>query len=358
MSDRTPWIIDAHLDLSLSHRRYGRDLASPLERIRAGAGEPQERGGTATVSLPAMRAGGVGITFATILALTRPADHPHPLTECETQTPEQAKDTVVRDLAFYRRLEAQGHARLLLNRSDLDSHVNAWNSGRDERRLGIVPLMEGAEPILTPSELPWWWDQGLRILSLAWFGTNRYAHGTGTPGGLTELGRELVAAMASTRLILDVSHLAENACHEALDSFGGPVMASHSNARALVPGDRQLADDVITELGRRNGVIGMALHCGMLAPGWQRGDSHAGIRLATVADHVDHICQVTGDFRHVGIGSDLDGGFGREQSPADLDSIADLQKLLAVLSDRGYSDEAIMAIAHGNWLRILCNAWS
>ncbi|GMV96383.1 MAG: hypothetical protein AMXMBFR83_07490 [Phycisphaerae bacterium] len=357
MSGSWPWIIDGHLDLSLGYRRNRRELTWPLERIRSSAGEPHPRGGTATVSLPEMRRGGVGMAFATVLALTRPPDHPEPLEPCEAKTPRQAHDTALGDLAYYRGLAAGGHARLLGDRAGLEAHVADWQAGRPERTLGLVPLMEGAEPILAPGEAGWWYEQGVRIVSLAWFGTNRYAHGTGTPGGLTVLGRELLREMRGTRLILDVSHLAEQACHEALDGWDGPVIASHSNAAALVPGDRQLGDEAIRRLAERDGVIGVALHGGMLSAGWRRGDTGAGVSLSTAADHIDYICQLVGNARHVAVGSDLDGGFGREQCPRELDSIADLGRLFGLLAGRGYDQAAIAGVAHDNWLRVLRRAW-
>ncbi|HOW19071.1 MAG TPA: membrane dipeptidase [Phycisphaerae bacterium] len=351
----TFWICDGHQDLSLNHHRYGRDITRELAAIRAAEHGTHRPWGTATVSLPEMRNGNVGMAFVTLLALARLTDHPPG--ECEAATPEQAHAIAMRDLDYYRRLEDAGHVRIIGDRASLDAHAAQWDSGAADRRLGVVLLMEGAEPILAPSEAAEWRERGLRIIGPAWFGENRYARGTGTPGGLTNLGRELLEQMVRAGLILDVSHLAEAGCLEALDLFGGTIIASHSNARALVPGDRQLSDVMIRRLIRRDAVIGIALDAWMLVPGWRHGQSNANVRLAAVADHIDHVCQLAGDAGHAAIGSDLDGGFGREQCPADIDSIADLPRLLEVLSDRGYPDDDIRAIAHGNWLGVLRRAW-
>jgi len=247
--------------------------------------------------------------------------------------------------------------RIIGARPALDTHSAQWDAGAPERRLGIVPSMEGAEPILSPAEVADWWSRGLRIVGPAWYGANRYAHGTGTPGGLTNLGRELLGEMGCVGMILDASHLAEAAFFEAIDLFEGRVIASHSNSRALVPGDRQLSDEMVRRLVARDAVIGAVLDAWMLVPGWRTGQSNAGVTLGTVADHIDHVCQIAGDAEHVAIGSDLDGGFGREQAPSDIDSIADLPRLFDVLSARGYPDDDIRTIAHGNWLRVLQQAW-
>jgi membrane dipeptidase len=90
----------------------------------------------------------------------------------------------------------------------------------------------------------------------------------------------------------------------------------------------------------------------MLYPGWKRGETQPEVvGLTAVADHIDHVCQIAGSVKHAAIGSDLDGGFGTEQTPHDLDTIADLQKLAEILSSRNYSDADIDLIFHGNWLR-------
>jgi membrane dipeptidase len=164
--------------------------------------------------------------------------------------------------------------------------------------------------------------------------------------------------MESRGLLTDLTHFSDEASWEAVDCFRGTVLASHSNCRALVPHQRQFDNQQIRALVSRDGVMGVALDNWMLRPGWTRGArDNERVTLAHVADHIDHICQVAGNSRHAAIGSDLDGGFGREQSPADLDTIADLQHLSETLSNRGYSDEDIAGIMHRNWLRLLREAW-
>jgi membrane dipeptidase len=164
--------------------------------------------------------------------------------------------------------------------------------------------------------------------------------------------------MEELGILLDLTHLSDKAFWQALDCFNGPVLASHNNCRALVPHQRQFDDKQIRPIIARGGVIGVAFDNWMLRPGWVRGArDNPSVTLTHVVDHIDHVCQLAGNSQHAAIGSDLDGGFGREQSPSDLDSIADLQRLPEILSKRGYSDADIESIMHGNWLSLLRRAW-
>jgi membrane dipeptidase len=215
--------------------------------------------------------------------------------------------------------------------------------------------MEGADPIETPEQLESWWQAGLRLLGPTHYGPGRYAGGTGTELGLSELGRPLLAEMARLGVALDLTHLSDQAFWEALEYFDGPVLASHNNCRALVPHQRQFSDAQLKAIFERDGVVGVALDAWMLTPGWTLGNREA--TLEAVVDHLDHLCQLAGSSRHAALGTDLDGGFGREQSPVDLDTVADLQRIPELLIARGYGGEDIEAIMHGNWLRFLRRIW-
>jgi membrane dipeptidase len=233
-----------------------------------------------------------------------------------------------------------------------------WNEPGTTEPLGFVLAMEGADPIVEPSQVWSWWKDGLRVVSLSHYGLSAYAYGTSTEGGLTGPGRDLLREMESVGMVLDVTHLSEPAFWEALDCYGGPVLASHQNCRALVPGDRQFSDDQLRALIDRGGVLGVALDAWMLYPGWIKGEtSPQVVSLDAVAEQIDHICQVAGNPWHAAIGSDLDGGYGTEQCPYDLDTIADLQKIPQLLSQRGYGQDEVEAIMHGNWLRFFQESW-
>jgi membrane dipeptidase len=217
--------------------------------------------------------------------------------------------------------------------------------------------MEGGDPIVAPDEVGRWWDDGLRVLALAHYGPSAYAYGTESVGPLTDWGRAILPLMEQLGMILDVTHLCDESFAEALERFGGAVLASHSNCRALVPGDRQFTDDQLRQLIARDAVIGAAFDAWMLQPGWVKGvTTNERVTLSTVVDHIDHVCQLAGNARHAAIGTDLDGGYGTEQSPCDLGTIADLRGIPALLRERGYGEEDIAAIMHGNWVRLLRRA--
>jgi membrane dipeptidase len=226
--------------------------------------------------------------------------------------------------------------------------------------IGYILTLEGADSIVTLKHLERSYAQGLRALGPAHYGPGIYAQGTEASGGLGQRGRELLKEMERLGIILDVTHLCDESFWEALDHFQGRIWASHSNCRALVPHNRQFSDEQIKVLIQRGAVIGGALDAWMMMPGWVRGQTTpqaAGLKLERLIDHLDHICQLAGNVRHCGIGSDLDGAFGREQAPADLESIADLSRLAGLLSARGYSAKNIELIMHGNFIRFLKAAW-
>ena len=233
-----------------------------------------------------------------------------------------------------------------------------WQSD-ESQPLGFILSMEGADPVLFPEQVEEWWQAGLRIIGPAHYGVSPYAHGTGTTGGLFPLGPALLKEMQRVGMILDVTHLSDACFDEALDIYGGSVLASHHNCRALVLGQRQLSDDQIKRLIGRGAVIGTALDNWMLYSGWVRGESSPElVPLANAFDHIDHICQIAGNANHAALGTDLDGGFGKEQSPRDLDTIADLQKIPDLLRSRGYDETAIEGVLFGNWLRFFRKAWT
>lgn len=349
---------DAHLDLAWNAIDWNRDLTLPVAHIRAverKQGLAHKGRGENTVSFHALRQGGVFTFVATLLART----------VRETQMPafrryehmEAAHAAAWGQLHYYKAMERQGHLRPIRDANELAAHLA---SRGDRQPLGYILSMEGADPVLSPDELGEWHAAGLRIIGPAHYGPSPYAHGTGTVGGLFPAGPALLREMERLGILLDVTHLADQAFDEALDLYDGPVLASHHNCRALVPDQRQLSDEQIKRLIERGAVIGAAFDAWMLSPGWVRGETRpetAGVTIATVVDHIDHVCQLAGNARHVALGTDLDGGFGREQSPADLDTIADLVKLPPLLKARGYDDDAIHAIREGNWVRFFTDAW-
>jgi membrane dipeptidase len=244
----------------------------------------------------------------------------------------------------------------------LNQHAALWASPQpDDSPIGYILSLEGADSIITPERLERSYWEGLRAVGLSHYGPGTYAQGTAHTGGLGPQGGDLLKEMDHLGMILDATHLCDDSFWEAMDIFKGPVWASHNNCRALVPNDRQFSDEQIKCLIERGAVIGGVLDAWMLIPDWERGETtpeESGVKLEHVINHMDHICQLAGNADHIGIGTDLDGGYGREQSPGDLDTIADLQRLPSMLAQRGYEESDVAGVMHGNFIRFLNSAWA
>lgn len=353
-------IFDAHLDLAMNALEWNRDFSRPIDEIRArehGLNDKPDRG-KGTVSFIEMRRGRIGLCVGTQIARFVAANNPLP----GWHSQEQAWAMTQGQLAWYRAMEERGELAAITDRATLDRHLDLWSDGAAVNKpIGYMLSLEGADSIVTMAHLERAYAQGLRAVGPAHYGPGVYAQGTNASGGLGPRGRELLTEMDRLGMILDVTHLCDDSFREALDHFQGPVWASHSNCRALVNHNRQFSDDQIRELVSRGAVIGAAFDAWMLVPGWTRGKStpeSAGVTLQTVADHIDHVCQLAGNARHVGIGSDLDGAFGREQCPADIHTIADLGTVPGVLRTRGFSEDDVANVAHGNFVRFLRRAWA
>ena len=353
--------IDAHLDLSMNAMEWNRDLTRPLAEINArekGMTDKPDRG-NGTVSLPELRKGNVGLVVATQIARFVATDNPLP----GWHSPQQAWAHTQGQLAWYRAMEKQGELKQIRDWQELEAHLTYWNAGEDksQKAIGYILSLEGADSIVSLDYLETAYENGLRALGPAHYGPGRYAYGTDSSAPLSQQGKDLLRKMDELGIILDATHLCDLAFWDALDHFQGPVWASHNNCRALVDHNRQFSDEMIKALIARGAVIGGVFDAWMLSPGWIRGKStpkERNVTLATLLDHMDHICQLAGNANHIGIGSDLDGAFGKEQCPSDLETIADLQKIPDLLLARGYSEEDVQQVMHGNWLRFLKKAWS
>jgi len=350
-------LVDAHLDLAWNALDWNRDLSLPVEAIRRREKDLGVQGkgrGVSTVSLPALRQGGFGLVVATLLARLHRSDLVPGLQRYESMP--GAHGAARGQLAWYEAMCRRGAMRMICYQHQLATHEGLWAGpgGPEREPIGFILSMEGADPVLFPDEVDLWWGLGLRVIGPAHYGPSTYANGTGCTGGFFPPGRDLLKAMRRLGMILDVTHLADEAFDQAMEWFDGPVLASHHNCRALVDDQRQLSDEQIKKLLGRDAVIGAAFDAWMLVPGWVRGQTTpagAGVTMEHVADHIDHICQMAGNARQVSLGTDLDGGFGTEQGPLDVDTIADVRNLRGILGKRGYSDADLDGIMGGNWLR-------
>ncbi len=353
-------IVDAHLDLSMNAMEWNRDLTRPIEEIRnreIGMTDKPDRG-KGVVNFEKLRKGNIGLVVATQIARYVSKENPLP----GWHSPEQAWAQTQAQLAWYKAMEERGELFQINNLTSLDNHLQRWNSNEDKSKLpiGYILSLEGADSIVTIKHLERAYQNGLRAIGPAHYGPCRYAQGTDATGGIGKAGRELLKEMERLNLILDATHLCDDSFWEALDNFNGHVWASHNNCRSIVPHNRQFSDEQIKELIQRGAVIGGVMDAWMLVPNWVRGIStpqSMNCNLEKLIDHMDHICQLAGNTLHVGIGSDLDGAFGKEQSPTDIETIADLKKIPALLSQRGYKKEDIENITSKNWLRFLRKAW-
>jgi membrane dipeptidase len=364
------FIVDAHLDLSMNALEWNRDLTLPVPLLREreqGLTDKPDRG-LGTVSLPELRRGGIGLVVATQIARFVAPDNPLP----GWHSPWQAWAQTQGQLAWYKVMEEAGEMVMIKDLPGLERHVDRWmgrawaGGGDPPASAGALPIgyilsLEGADSIVHPDHLQRAYEYGLRALGPAHYGPGRYANGTDSSGHLGEMGRMLLREMERLGIILDATHLCDDAFWDAMELFNGAIWASHNNCRALVDHNRQFSDDMIRALIAKGAVIGGALDAWMMVPGWVRGQSTPDAmhcNLEKVIDHMDHICQLAGNTLHVGMGTDLDGAFGREQSPYDLDTIADLKHMSVLLSGRGYHQNDIANILHGNWLRFLRKAWA
>lgn len=352
--------IDAHLDLSMNAMEWNRDLRQPVMAIRKreeGLTDKPDRA-KGTVAFPELRQGKVGLVVATQIARYVAPDNPLP----GWHSPEQAWAQTQAQLAWYKAMEAAGEMVMIKDREGLEKQVALWTNDEPDthKPIGYILSLEGADSLVTLQHLDTAYEYGLRALGPAHYGPGRYANGTDATGHLNEQGRALLRAMDRLQLILDATHLCDDAFWDAMELFQGPVWASHHNCRALVNHNRQFSDEQLKVLIERGAVIGGALDAWMMVPNWVRQQSTPkgmGCDLEKLLDHFDHICQLAGNARHIGLGTDLDGAFGKEQCPYDLETIADLQKIPALLSKRGYTTADIELVMHGNWLRFLRHAW-
>lgn len=359
-------IFDAHLDLAMNAVEWNRDLRQPVASIRAAEQVMTDKPdrGRGTVSLPEMRAGQIGVCVATLIARV---EHRAYSPVQGWRSPAQAWAITQAQRAWYQCMEDADEMRLITNIESLDQSLDQWQAAAADPTLaanlpiGFILSLEGADSLVSLDHLHRAHAAGLRIVGPAHYGPGVYAQGTDATGGLNQQGVELLDEMSQLGMILDVTHFSDECFWQALDRFDGPIWASHQMCRALVPHQRQFSDEQLLALISRGGVIGAALDAWMLVSGWERGQTtpqSAGVTLANVVDHIDHVCQLAGNAGHCGIGSDLDGAFGFEQTPCDLNTIGDLASIPDVLRRRGYDEAAIAQIAHGNFLRFLRQAWS
>jgi membrane dipeptidase len=362
--------IDAHLDLATNAINLNRDLCKPVHAIRQkekelGWKDTQDRG-NGTVALPELRKGNIGLVVTTIISRFSDSGNSLPTLNLPGwHSPQQAYAFAQAQLSWYQVMEAEGEMLQITDLPQLEKHLKLWQHKSipsKSKPVGYILSLEGADSIVNLSYLEKYYEQGLRAIGPAHFGKGRYAAGTHSDGsGFTRIGKQLLKEMDDLNIILDATHLTDRGFFEAMKLFKGTVWASHQNCRALVKGERQFSDDQLKCIIERDGVIGGALDTWMLHENFEMGKDNPaalGINMEKLVDHFDHICQLAGNSLHIGFGSDLDGLFGTEQTPYDMDTIADMPKFKNILLKRGYQEKDIQNIFSDNWLRVIKKTWT
>ena len=359
-------IVDAHEDIAWNTLCFGRDyLRSAYDiRRREENGPVEAVNGVAMLGLPEWLKGGVAVIGATLF--TPPERRRTSLLEQHYSDANEAHALALRQIEIYERMAQQSNQIKLIRASaDLETVLRTWDDfdptlpedpKRDERQVGLVYLIEGGDSIREPAEVEWWHERGVRLIGPAWAGT-QYCGGTDEPGPLTAAGVDLLKHMRPFNLVLDLSHMDERAFLQALDQYDGPIIASHSNPRALTNNtNRHLSDEMIKALIQHDGVIGTLVFNKFLLRDWEHEHPRDAATVETVVAAIDHVCQIAGDARHAAIGTDFDGGFGMKSTPAGFDTVADLQIIAPALEQRGYVAADVELIMNGNWVRVLSGA--
>ena len=351
------FIFDAHLDLAMNALEWNRDLTKSVYQIREsekGMVDKPDRGNN-TVSLDAMRKGNIGICVATQIAGVKNKINPHGWSSME-----QAWAQTQGQLIWYKEMEKNGEMYQIYDLNTLDNQIENWQKETKKKPIGYILSLEGADSIVNIDYLEKSYMLGLRAIGPAHYGPGVYAHGTDSNGSIGQKGKELVKKIEELNLILDVTHLSDTSFWETMEIYNGNLWASHNNCRKFVNHNRQFSDDQIKEIIRRDGVIGVPLDAWMMVPNWIRGKSTPetmGVTLNQMIENIDHICQLSGNSNHVGIGTDLDGAFGIEQTPTDIDTIADLQKVPLMLKKIGFSENDIEKVMSKNFISFLKRVW-
>ena len=351
------FIFDAHLDLAMNALEWNRDLTKSVYQIREsekGMLDKPDRGNN-TVSLDAMRKGNIGICVATQIAGVKNKINPHGWSSME-----QAWAQTQGQLIWYKEMEKNGEMYQIYDLNTLDNQIENWQKETKKKPIGYILSLEGADSIVNIDYLEKSYMLGLRAIGPAHYGPGVYAHGTDSSGSIGQKGKELVKKIEELNLILDVTHLSDTSFWETIEIYNGNLWASHNNCRKFVNHNRQFSDDQIKEIIRRDGVIGVPLDAWMMVPNWIRGKSTPetmGVTLNQMIENIDHICQLSGNSNHVGIGTDLDGAFGIEQTPTDIDTIADLQKVPLMLKKIGFSESDVEKVMNKNFINFLKRVW-
>lgn len=355
MTDRSSdiFLVDAQQNIAFNAQQLGLEYtrwAWHQRDAKSAADRPP-----AVTSLRDNMLGRVAIVFGSLQVLSESSPGLAAWQRFSYRTAADARQLALWQLDYYRRLaDDHDRIRLILTQDDLSEVLQSWHdeNGIDKGLHGIVVKMKGAEPVSEPKQLEEWLEFGLRVVAPAWHPT-RYAAAAGADGGLTLLGYELLDVMAGFNVLLDISAMSERAAADALDAYAGAIIASHSNPRYFHDDPRCLSDEQILRLAERDGVIGVMVYNRFLRRDWHPRDRNRQVTIRHWVEAIDYVCQLTGSVAHVGLGSDIDGGYHYRALPAGIDTSSDLWLLTRALRQGGFSEADAAAILNGNMLRKL-----
>ena len=355
-------LIDGDYPMAHNALKFERNLTQELDLVRKEGIDNSDRdplGYSIMCSLPEMRKAEIAASIVKIVSCIKKPDNDHG--DVSTQIHAYASGKA--QMAYYHMLQRLNEVKLLKNKNEFISHMSSWVDSKDYNNLpvGMIIGMEGADSITDPDQLYEWYDEGLRLISLSHYGVSNYSHGTGTgtDGGLVGKGKELLIEMDKLNMILDVSHTSDESVRQELEIFEGPIIATHQNCRSVAPGERQFPDHQLKSIIDRGGVIGHSMDTFMM---WKteidwsdiplpRPFPKDEVTLEDFVDHIDHVCQLSGNSLHSAIGGDTDGQGGMVGAPKEVDTVLDYQKIITLLQTRGYKDSDIENIFYKNWLR-------
>ncbi len=341
-------IVDAQQNIAFNAQQLQRDFTTWAWGQRQN--EPRRDLPPAMTSLRDNLLGRIAVIFGSLKVIAESSPTLQPWQRYSYRSAGDAQALARWQLDYYRRLaDDNERIELILSAADLAKVLDSWREDKTlgQRLQGIVPLMKGAEPISEPQQCEQWLEDGLRILAPAWQ-PNRYV--AGYDGELTRLGYDLLEVMASYNVLLDISGLSDRAAADAIERYEAPIIASHANPRYFHNSPRCLSDELIVRLAERDGVMGIMVYNRYLRKDWHPSDPKRRVTISHWVDAVDYVCQLTGSVNHVGLGSNIDGGYNYASLPDEIDTSSDLWLLHKTLLQRGFSESDAAAILGGNML--------
>jgi membrane dipeptidase len=322
-----------------------------------------ERSDQGHIDLPRAREGGLGGGFFAVFVPPecREPTGPEPPPDATSFAlplpspldPAYAQNVAMALTAILFRLERESEGGLRVVRAETELAACL--------RMGVLAAVlhfEGADAIDPGLDaLEVYHQAGLRSLGLVWSRPNAFATGVpfafpsspDTGPGLTDAGRELVRACNRLGIMLDLSHLNERGFWDVAALSDAPLVATHSNVHALCPCSRNLTDKQLDAIRESDGMVGLNFAVAFLR---EDGRRDPDTPIETMVRHVEYMVDRVG-IERVGLGSDFDGAM----IPREIGDVTGLPRLLDALRARGYDDEALTKLAHGNWLRVLSRTW-